>query len=185
MRRVYSAFVLDRQGAIDQWLQWEKEADQRPRWEKEVWNSHANDDLTHEQRLRYIGERNNSPLRVSEGAPWADHFHVWRGQSRKRYICSVFQVSVHEELGGLPEFSGGICLSVRLDPSGDRMPVNMFEFAWEAGEFLGHEDMIEAALAGGAQEWHIHLLAVSTRDKRAVFEDLAFPSYRFDTARVH
>jgi hypothetical protein len=114
-------------------------------------------------------------LNISEGASWAEHFHVWRGQSKKRYICSVFPVLLDEELGGLPEFSDGICISVIFDAIKGRSRVNMFELAWQDGVFRGDTRLVKAALAGGAREWHIHLLAVSARAKRALFEDLTVP----------
>jgi hypothetical protein len=168
MRVVYSAFGLERRVPYDQ---------ARP-WGNDNFNINPPDGSEDGQRPQSKPGDNNSPLNVSGGAAWAEHFHVWRGQSKKRYICSVFPVLPQERLGGLPEFSNGICISAIFDGVKGRSRVNMFEFAWHDGVFLGDKRLVEAALAGGAREWHIHLLAVSARDKYALLEDLAVPSNR-------
>lgn len=142
---------------------------------------YANDDGWIEDRARQTNEAfcqrpvsNQSPLKASDGEAWGSHFHVWLGRSTKRYVCSVFPLKADEPLGGLPEFSQGIALAVAHDRRGGPICRSLFPFAWVSGVYSGKKQPVEAAIVGGAREWHIHLLAQSVSERRAVLDDLRF-----------
>lgn len=117
-------------------------------------------------------EVNEFPLKACDGEPWGTHFHAWLGRSKKRYIFSVFPLKAQHPLGGLPEFSQAIALAVAYDQSGRRVCRSLFPFSWAGGFYAGSRQPVEAALNGGAREWHVHLLARSVSERRAILDDL-------------
>lgn len=116
----------------------------------------------------------DAPLDCLAGATaLASRFHSWRGLSGKRYICSVFRVHHAEHLGGLPEFESAIALAVSRDPRGWRQQIGVFDASWRDGRFAGDANDVADALRRGAREWHIHLLAEDSDERRAIIDDIS------------
>ncbi len=114
----------------------------------------------------------NAPLECLEGDALAAHFHAWRGNAGKRYVCSVFPATTSGELGGLPEFDAAVVLAVGFTAHGRRTRINVFELSWREGRFTGDLKYVSAALQAGVNEWHIHLLAESAGARQTMIDDL-------------
>lgn len=113
----------------------------------------------------------NAPLESLAGGSLASRFHAWRGASGRRYICSVFAADRADPEAGLPDFADAIAIAVARDGEGRRRCVSLFlsEAMTDAG---ARRHLIAAAMAAGAVEWHIHLLAADAQQRRAVARDI-------------
>jgi hypothetical protein len=113
----------------------------------------------------------NAPLDSLAGGTLAARFHAWRGASGRRYICSVFVAEAAEFEAGLPDFADAIALAVACESDGRRRCLSVF--VSEAGNGgASRQAFVTAALAAGAVEWHIHLLAVDAQQRRLVAKDI-------------
>lgn len=124
----------------------------------------------------------NAPLRSLAGETLASRFHAWRGASGRRYICSVFSVEADALDVGLPDFVDAIAMAVAREPDGSRRRISLF-LNEATSDPAARRAFVAEALAKGAIEWHIHLLAVDGWQRRAVATDIE--SCRFaDTSAV-
>jgi hypothetical protein len=114
----------------------------------------------------------NAPLVCLAGGALASRFHAWRGESGRRYVCSVFPARSEAVLGGMPEFDAAVAIAVRIDAAGRRSRLAVFELSWRNGRFQGDVERLEKTLAAGICEWHIHLLAESQQARRLAIADL-------------
>jgi hypothetical protein len=94
-------------------------------------------------------------------------FHSWLGASGRRYICSVYAV------GEAPAFDcrRAVIAAVRRDAAGAALL-----FAFEPSDQEAADDLrfwTERARASGANEWHVHLLAETPRDRARILDDLS------------
>jgi hypothetical protein len=114
------------------------------------------------------GEIGNAALECLAGGPLAGRFRAWRGGSGRRYVCSVFRIDPAAPDRGLPEFAGVVVLAIERLGGGGRRPIGIYQGQSGAGAraFIG------AAVAAGADEWHVHLPAGAAEERRAVVADL-------------
>ncbi|WP_374305532.1 hypothetical protein [Methylocella sp.] len=112
-----------------------------------------------------------APLRCLAGEEFAEHFHKWRASSGRRCVFSVFPVRRDAAWFGLPEFESAVALGVAVEANGERRRVAAFELRWRDGRFCGDRGAPERALAAGAVEWHVHLLAREPAARRALLAD--------------
>jgi hypothetical protein len=98
--------------------------------------------------------------------PLASRFCAWAGSSGRSYVFSTYTAAA------CPPFCDAILIVAQRDARGLRTLVTAFD----TGPFP--EPVLERAvnnLAGyaGALEFHVHLLAQSASERRAIIEDIA------------
>lgn len=123
-------------------------------------------------RRRFASVKANAPLGCLSGGALASRFHAWLGLSGRRYVCSVYPVDLEDRSSGLPDLDGAVVIAVGLDRRRERFRVAIFETCWRGGRLALGSEAIDAALAAGAREWHVHLLAASAEARRAAILDL-------------
>jgi hypothetical protein len=110
----------------------------------------------------------NRPLKALRATALENLFQSWRGQSGRRYICSVYPVAqdYHE-----PAFDCGraVVVAVRQAAAGAEVA-----FVFQPAE-SGVDFALWAARARrcGAREFHVHLLAETAAERDGVAADLA------------
>jgi hypothetical protein len=117
-------------------------------------------------------EPGDTALASLAGGDLAERFHAWRGRSGRRYICSVFPVDVRDGEAGLPDFAEAVVIAVKMDAAGQRRVVGFCQCEYGAGPVARHA-FVSAAVAVGAQQWHVHLLTADPQKRRAAIEDIA------------
>lgn len=122
--------------------------------------------------------RGNAPLESLAGGSLAARFHAWHGRSGQRYICSVFPVRAEASDAGLPDYADAVVIAVATDGDGVRHIVSLCQCELGANPYARECFLIEA-LAAGAMEWHIYLLATDMMQRHVVLNDLEA------TRRVH
>jgi hypothetical protein len=112
---------------------------------------------------------NNHPLASLAGGDLEGRFHAWRGRSGRRYIFSVFPVDLQAADAGLPDFAEAIVIAV-AEFGGTRRVIACLQCEPAAS---ARQAFVAAALAAGARQWHVHLLAVDPRQRGAAIADIA------------
>jgi hypothetical protein len=98
-------------------------------------------------------------LRATAGLRSSSTLSSWRGRSGRRYIVGVHPLNEAELL----EVTDAVILAVKRDRTGNGIVVDAAMAATGAS----------AKVRGlGATELHIHRLAATEDDRRAIFEDL-------------
>jgi hypothetical protein len=115
--------------------------------------------------------RRNAALESLVGGALATRFHAWRGSSGQRYICSVFPVKDAEPDAGLPDFTESVVIAAACESDGTRRLVALRQCESGANPYARESFIIEA-LAAGACEWHVHLLASEVAQRRAAMADI-------------
>jgi hypothetical protein len=123
-------------------------------------------------RRRSVSVKANAPLGCLTGGALASRFHGWHGYSGLRYVCSVYPVDRKDASAGLPELGDAVVIGVAFDGRRERFRVAIFEACWRDGRLTRGGEAVRTALAAGAREWHVHLLAASGDARRAVIDDL-------------
>lgn len=113
----------------------------------------------------------NASLASLTGRDLSERFHAWRGRSGRRYICSVFPVDRHVSDAGLPDFAEAIVMAVKSDAASHRRIVGFCQSEHGAGP-VARRAFVTAAVAAGAQHWHVHLLTADPDKRRAAIEDI-------------
>lgn len=113
----------------------------------------------------------NTPLQSLAGGSLASRFHAWRGGSGRRYVCSVFAVDPGDPEAGLPDYTDVIALAVARDDTDTRQCVSVF-LRGATPDLVAQRRFVEAALAAGTVEWHIHLLVADSHQRRAAANDI-------------
>ncbi|MFC5482398.1 hypothetical protein [Microvirga aerilata] len=117
-------------------------------------------------RVRRAGVREER-LRATAGLRSSSTLSSWRGRSGRRYIVGVHPLTETELL----EVTDAVILAVRRDRSGAGLIVDAAMAAAEPAEQTRMRWL--AKVQGlGATELHIHRLAETEADRRAIFEDL-------------
>lgn len=114
----------------------------------------------------------NAPLSSLAEGTLAQRFHAWCGASGRRYICSVFPVDRAAADAGLPDYVDAIALAVTCNAEGSRRCLSLLVTDEELAEPVVRQQFIAAALAAGAIEWHVHLLAADAQQRRLVSKDI-------------
>lgn len=134
------------------------------------------------ERRTASSNRTNAPLESLSGDMLTARFHAWRGGSGRRYICSVFPVKPDEFDAGLPDFGGAVVIAVARNGDGRRRLVAIFQSEIGANAYARESFVIEA-LAEGAGEWHVHLLATQAAQRRVAIADIE--AMRYGAAGSH
>ena len=96
-----------------------------------------------------------------------DGFHAWHGASGRRYVASVFQFDACARDAGLPAFEAFVLIPTMRE--GARRRARAVE-AVEWGS--ARHRAVAAAIGGGVDEWHVHLLGESRMEREAIAADL-------------
>ncbi len=106
-------------------------------------------------------------LRATAGLRSSSTLSSWRGRSGRRYIVGVHPLTETELL----EVTDAVILAVKRDRTGTGLIVDAAMAAAEPAEQTRMRWL--AKVQGlGATELHIHRLAETEADRRAIFEDL-------------
>lgn len=117
-------------------------------------------------RMRRAGVREER-LRATAGLRSSSTLSSWRGRSGRRYIVGVHPLNETELL----EVTDAVILAVKRDRAGNGIVIDAAMAASDPSEetrmrwFAKVRDL-------GATELHIHRLAATEDDRRAIFEDL-------------
>ncbi len=71
----------------------------------------------------------------------------------------------------MPDFAEAIAIAVGWDGDGHRRCISLW-LCDGVPDLAARDGFVAAALAAGALEWHIHLLAADARERRAAAQDL-------------
>ncbi len=112
-----------------------------------------------------------APLAGLAGTDLARRFRHWRGGSGKRHLFSVFPIGTPCPGEDAPRFADAIVMAVGPDATGERRILAMDETG-PLPDLFYDSDRFRAALAEGADEIHVHLLADSAGGRAAVLRDL-------------
>ena len=117
-------------------------------------------------RMRRAGVREER-LRATAGLRSSSTLSSWRGRSGRRYIVGVHPLTESELL----DVTDAVILAVRRDRDGTG---TVIDAAMAAAEPAEHTRMrwLAKVQGLGATELHIHRLAATDEDRRAIFEDL-------------
>lgn len=112
-----------------------------------------------EQRIIHAFDA-GAPLSLTD-VGLVSRFHGWRGISGRRYLTTVYPAAA------APNFAGAVVILARVEPDGTRVAM-----------FVGRAPDVAAGLASlaaarGATEAHVHLIAETDAERRAVEGDLA------------
>jgi hypothetical protein len=112
-----------------------------------------------------------SPIRADllaglTGSTLSDRFRSWRGRSGRRYIFSIFR-----DWDGGAEFREAVVVAAERGPDGGRR-ILLVDSTETFPELLLQGRALAEARAQGANELHVHLLAASASERRAIVADL-------------
>jgi hypothetical protein len=120
---------------------------------------------------RALPPARNSALASLAGDALAERFHAWHGASGRRYVFTIFRVTPAEPDSGLPDFAEAVVIAVASKSDGSRRRVSLCQVETGANPYA-RESFVFEALAGGACEWHVHLLAIEVAQRRALIADI-------------
>lgn len=110
-------------------------------------------------------EQRSESLDALDGEVLADRFRSWVGASGRRYIFSVFDPA------DCPAYCGAVLIGALVEGNGERRAIHCVD----TGEFPepALSSMMRACSAANQRlEFHLHLLANTASERRAVLEDL-------------
>ena len=113
-----------------------------------------------------------APLNGLAGTDLARRFRHWRGASGRRHLFSVFPIGAPAPGEDAPRFADAVVMAVGVDASGERRILAMDETG-PLPELFYDSERFRAALARGADQIHVHLLADCAAGRAAVMRDLA------------
>ncbi len=96
-----------------------------------------------------------------------DGFYAWHGASGRRYVASVFPFNSRAADAGLPAFEAFILIPVVRDGPA-RRPRAVLAVEWGSAR----QRAVAEAIAGGVDEWHVHLLGATRGEREAIVADL-------------
>ncbi len=112
-----------------------------------------------------------APLAGLAGTDLARRFRHWRGASGKRHLFSVFPVGAPLPGEDAPRFADAVVMAVGHDPDGAPCILALDETG-PMPDLFYDSARFRAAVAAGADEIHVHLLAGSPGARTAVLRDL-------------
>jgi len=92
---------------------------------------------------------------------------AWRGRSGRRYVVGVHALNEPD----FAEVGEAVVIAVRRDEAGIALPVSVVSSGTSPREHL-HRNWLARARAVGATEMHVHRLAESEDERRAIVDDL-------------
>lgn len=118
------------------------------------------------ERMRRAGVREER-LRATAGLRSSSTLSSWRGRSGRRYIVGVHPLNETELL----EVTDAVILAVKRDRTANGVVVDAAMAASDPSEETRMRWLAKVRDLG-ATELHIHRLAATEDDRRAIFEDL-------------
>ena len=116
----------------------------------------------------------NQPLIGLVGSDLSRRFLHWRGVSGRRYLFSIFPLQRAASIDDAPRFHDAVVLAVVRDAAGDRRILVADETGALPDLFYASAEL-RGAVAAGANEIHVHLLAESVDGRAALLRDLDGP----------
>ena len=103
-------------------------------------------------------------VQFESGAIAKDHFMFWRGACGQRYLATVYPIDA------LPDYSGVVVILARRCETGQREAVSIVQV--EAPFQADALSLVPEAVKLGATEAHVHFLAQTAKERRAIVMDL-------------
>jgi hypothetical protein len=122
--------------------------------------------------LRHPVAASAAPLAGLAGTDLSRRFRHWRGASGKRHLFSVFPLGMPLPGEDAPRFAEAVIMAVGRDAAGVPCILALDETG-PLPDLFYDSARFRAAVAAGAEEIHVHLLAESAEARRAVLRDLA------------
>ena len=113
----------------------------------------------------------NQPLVGLVGSDLSRRFLHWRGASGRRYLFSIFPLHHATAIDDAPRFQDAVVLAVARDAAGERRIVSGDETG-SLPDLMYMSEQWRDAVAAGANEIHVHLLAESVSGRTALLRDL-------------
>lgn len=113
-----------------------------------------------------------APLAGLAGTDLSRRFRHWRGASGRRHLFSVFPLGDPAPGEDAPRFADAVVMAVGRDAAGAPRILALDETGPLPDLFYASA-LFRAALARGAEEIHVHLLAEGPAARAAVLRDLA------------
>ena len=113
----------------------------------------------------------NQPLVGLVGSDLSRRFLHWRGASGRRYLFSIFPLHHAASIDEAPRFHDAVVLAVMRDAAGERRILVADETGALPDLFYASAQLRDA-VAAGANEIHVHLLADDVSGRGAVLRDL-------------
>ena len=117
-----------------------------------------------------MAEARLRPVASLRGTP-AVPLSAWRGRSSRRYVVGVHDMAEPD----LTEMGDAVVIAVRRDGAGIAQPVCVATSGESPRERLKRGWLAHVARRG-ATEMHVHRLAQTEDERRAVLEDLDIPA---------
>ena len=112
----------------------------------------------------------DQPLAGLAGSPLSDRFRHWSGLSGKRYLFSTFRLPARDPMADVPRYADTVVLAVRRREDGSRTILLVADTGPVPDLVFDGQSMREA-LASGANELHMHLLADRVASRQAIVND--------------
>ncbi|WP_237478289.1 hypothetical protein [Lichenibacterium dinghuense] len=113
-----------------------------------------------------------APLAGLAGTDLSRRFRHWRGLSGRRHLFSVFPMGEPAPGEDAPRFADAVVMAVGRDGAGAPRILALAETGPQPDLFYDGR-AFRAAVAAGADEIHVHLLADGPAARAAVMRDLA------------
>jgi hypothetical protein len=114
----------------------------------------------------YLAEMDGEPLAALTGDTLSPRFCAWRGASGRRYIVSIYEPQ------SCPAYCDAVLITVAVGIDGRRRALTFADTGVFPEPLLARMARSLPA-AAGRMEFHLHLLASSSSERRAALEDLA------------
>lgn len=117
-------------------------------------------------------KRPDMALAALAGSDLVARFRHWRGASGQRYLFSVFAVANEDALAQCPPYENAVMLAVARARDGSSRIV----WAGQTGalpDLVFDGPLLQDAVAAGANELHMHLLAKDQPARDAIVADIA------------
>ncbi len=113
-----------------------------------------------------LAETDGEPLAALAGEALAPRFRSWRGASGRRYIVSVYDADA------CPAYCDAVLIAAAVDPDGRRRPLALADTGVFPEPVLARARRSLSEIAERV-EFHLHLLAASSAQRRAALDDLS------------
>ena len=106
-------------------------------------------------------------LRTTAGTRRAVELSSWRGRSGRRYVVGIHPLSESD----IHELTNAVIIAVRRDGDGSAALVDIATVGAQPRSG-GRARWIASVRARGASEMHVHRLAATEAERRAIIDDL-------------
>lgn len=114
----------------------------------------------------FLAEADSEPLAALLGDSLSPRFCSWRGASGRRYIVSIYEPQ------SCPAYCSAVLIAVAVTPDGRRRAVALADTGVFPEPLLARLTR-SLSTAAAKIEFHLHLLAASSAERRNALADLA------------